>query len=283
MSIVNNASSTDMVSDPRVHKNPAGLGKRALRIAVPPTVVAVAVVVLWYIAALAVNSTVFPGPARSVETLADDLSSAAFQSNVISTVVVLALSYAGCVVIGSFVGFILGMLPFWSDVFSPLLYASYSIPKITLFPLFLLFLGISEFSRGAFAFVSGVLPMVLIVMGATASVDRIYLKLAASLRLGVMSLIRYILIPSILPALATGMRLTFGLTFLGLILAQMFAGNGGLGYELLQNVSLVRMDAIVGEVLLVAAIAVVPTALLKFGEQRIYSRFGGSGSEHDGN
>ncbi|MQA85264.1 MAG: ABC transporter permease subunit [Streptosporangiales bacterium] len=151
----------------------------------------------------------------------------------------------------------------------------YSIPKVTLYPIFLLLLGIGEVSRIGFAFIHGFLPMILIVMGATSSVDRIHLKLAASIRMGMLSMIRRILVPSILPALSTGMRLSFGLTFLGLILAEMFSGGTGLGYELLRNVTLVRMEDIVGEVVLVAAIALIPTGLLQMIERRVHSRYEG--------
>jgi NitT/TauT family transport system permease protein len=233
------------------------------------------IVAAWYLLAASLNSTVFPTPAESLPTLVDNFSRPSFRDSVLNSLQLLAISYVLCVVAGSVVGFCIGLLPFWKDALSPIVYAVYSIPKVTLYPIFLLLLGVGDISRIGFAFIHGFVPMVLIVMGATSSIAPIYLKLAASVRMGMFSLMRRILIPSILPALSTGMRLSFGLTFLGLILAEMFSGSTGLGYELLRNVTLVRMGDIVGQVVLVAVIALVPTGLLQLAERRIHRRYEG--------
>jgi NitT/TauT family transport system permease protein len=68
------------------------------------------------------------------------------------------------------------------------------------------------------------------------------------------------------------MRVSFGLTFVGLILAEMFSGTTGLGYELLRNVTQVRMANILGEVLLITVIALIPTVALKYFELRVKAR-----------
>lgn len=240
-----------------------------------PFVVAVVALAVWFALAASLNSTVFPTPVESLSTLLDNFGRAHFRESILDTLELLAISYVLCAVVGAVIGFAIGLLPFWREVFSPLLYAVYSIPKVTLYPLFLLILGIGQVSRISFAFAHGVLPMILIVMGATASVERIHLKLAASLRMGMVSMVRRILIPSVIPALVTGLRLSFGLTFLGLILAEMFSGETGLGYELLRNVTLVRMGDIIGEVVLVAAIALIPTGLLQMVERRVHARYKG--------
>jgi NitT/TauT family transport system permease protein len=241
----------------------------------PAVALLLVLVTLWHLLAVALDSTVFPTPVESVGTLGADLASATFLRSLSQTIAVLAASYALAVVVGAVLGFLIGLSAFWSDVLSPLLYAVYSIPKITLYPLFLVFLGLGDSSRLGFAFLHGVIPMLLIVLGATAGVDRIHLKLAASLGLSTTQLLRRIVIPSIIPSLVTGMRLTFGLTFLGVLIAELLGGSAGLGSELLRNVQLVRMGNIVGEVALIAIIALVPTMLLLGLEHRVTARFAG--------
>lgn len=240
-----------------------------------PTLLAVAVIAVWWLASALADSTVFPAPGEAIATLRDDLGSERYQASIATTLRVLALAYVAAAVVGSLLGMLLGLSAFWSRVLLPIVYATNSIPKITLYPIFLLFLGIGDLGRGAFAFVSGVLPMFLIVCESTAAVSRLHLKLAASLRLGWPALLARIVIPTVLPSLVSGLRLTFGLTFLGLLLAEMFSGSSGLGFELLRNVSLVRMENIMGEVLLVGLLALVPTLLLQALERRVRRRFEG--------
>ncbi|WP_242640185.1 ABC transporter permease subunit [Rhodococcoides fascians] len=99
--------------------------------------------------------------------------------------------------------------------------------------------------------------------------------MAGSLQVSWPGLVRQIVIPAVLPASATTMRMTFDLAFLGLLLAEMFSSSSGIGYELLRNVSPVRVENIMGTVVLILVIASPPTIALQRLETRITSRYGG--------
>lgn len=227
----------------------------------------------WAVTAAVVDSLVFPGPLDSIRGLAEDLGNPRYLSNLLATGKLLLIAFALSAVVGATVGFIIGVLSFWHRVLETLLYSIYSIPKITLYPIFLLFLGIGDISRVSFAFFHGVFPMMLMVMGATAHLDRTYLRLAAATQLTWWHLARKILLPALLPTVVTALRLSFGLTLLGLILAEMFSSSTGVGYELVRNVAQLRIDHIAGQVLLLAALAVWPSALLRWVEVRVHRRY----------
>lgn len=241
---------------------------------VPPLFFAAAMVVVWTVTAALADSAVYPGPGQALDSLWSDLGNPRFMTSVSDSARVLLLSYAAVVVVGAVAGMLLGLSAFWSRAVLPLVYALNSVPKIVLYPIFLLFLGVGDIGRGAFAFASGVLPMFIIMVEAGAGVSRLHLKMAAGLGMSRLSLLRRIVVPSVLPSLATGMCLCFGLTLIGLVLAEMFAGSSGLGQELLRNLSIGRMENIAGEVILVAAIALVPTLVLSWAERWIARRYG---------
>ncbi|MFD4192082.1 ABC transporter permease [Amycolatopsis thermoflava] len=240
---------------------------------VPPLVLAVALVAVWTVTAGLADSAVYPGPGEALRSLRSDITDSRFLGSVGDTARVLLLSYAAAIAAGAVTGMLLGLSAFWSRATLPVVYALNSVPKIVLYPIFLLFLGIGDLSRGSFAFVSGVLPMFLIMVEATAGVRRLHLKLSASLGMSRWSLLRRIVVPSVLPSLASGMRLCFGLTLIGLLLAEMFSGSSGLGYELLRNLSLARVENIIGQVLLIGVLALLPTLALQQLESRIRNRY----------
>lgn len=229
--------------------------------------------VLWWVTATAVDSAVFPDPFESFAQLGSDLGSPGFQASIFSTIRLLVIGWTLAVVVGTLTGFALGLSSFWSAVFATPLFALYSIPKITLYPVFLLFLGIGETSLLVFAFFHGVFPIALMVMGATQSMDTMYLKLADGLVLTWFQKLRYILIPALLPAIVTALRIAFGLTLLGLILGEMFSATTGLGRELVSNVANVRVDRIAGQVAFIALIAVIPGFALRWMEKRVTRRY----------
>lgn len=239
---------------------------------IPPAILLVVIVAAWWISAEGLDSAVFPTPVESIVTLGDELADSGFRESVGTTILNLAIAYALVVVVGGVLGVLVGLSGFWSRTLSPLIFSLNSIPKIVLYPIFLLFLGLGALSQISFAFFQGLLPMFLIMLEGSAAVNRLHLKLAASLQMSYAALLRKIVVPQLVPTLLTAMRVSFGLTFVGLILAEMFSGTKGLGYELLRNVTQVRMANILGEVLLITVLALIPTVLLKYVEVRVKAR-----------
>lgn len=231
------------------------------------------ILLLWALAAAVSTSAVFPGPIAAVEGLMLDLGRADYRASIVTTITLLVIGWVLAAIVGTLVGFGLGLSKFWSTVFATPLFAMYSIPKVTLYPVFLIFLGIEEESRVAFAFFHGVFPMALLVMAATAALDRNHLKLADVLVMPWQMKLRKILIPALLPTIVTALRIAFGLTLMGLILAGMFTANSGLGHELVNNIAFVRVDRIAGQVLFIVVLAVIPGLTLRWLETRVTSRY----------
>jgi NitT/TauT family transport system permease protein len=246
-----------------------GVGRALL----PPFGLVVLVLAAWWLAADLADSTVFPGPLPSARSLVHELGVGEFRSAALSTVALLAVSYAAVVFVGAVTGLLVGLSGFWRDAVLPLVYVFNSVPKVVLYPLFLIFLGIGDRGVGSFAFLSGVIPMFLMVVEGVASIPRVHLKLAAALQLPTWQVLRRVVLPGTLPAVIAGARVAFGLTFLGLLLGQLLAGTSGLGYELVRSVTLVRLQDIMGQALFVVLLALVPALALRVAEHRIDRRF----------
>lgn len=258
----------DGVRSPRTQIVNAGRGFLGL------LVVPIVLLILWAIVAAVVDSLVFPGPLQAVSGLFDDLQRPAYQESVLTSVRLLAVSWVLAAVVGAVVGFTLGQSQFWSKVFQTPLFALYSIPKVTLYPIFLLLLGLGEPSRIVFAFLHGVFPVALLVMGATATLDRKLVRLGDALELSWWQRVTKIVVPALLPTVLVALRISFGLTFLGLVLAEMFSADIGLGRELVNNVANVRVEQIAGQVLLIGLLALGPVLVMLAIERRVKARVG---------
>lgn len=237
-------------------------------------VVPIVLVIAWAIVAAVVDSLVFPGPLQAVTGLFDDLQRPAYRESVLTSIRLLAVSWVLAAVVGAVVGFALGQSQFWSRVFQTPLFALYSIPKVTLYPIFLLLLGLGEPSRIVFAFLHGVFPVALLVMGATATMDSKLVRLGDALELSWWQRVTKIVVPALLPTVLVALRISFGLTFLGLVLAEMFSADIGLGRELVNNVANVRVEQIAGQVLFIGLLALGPVLVLLAIERRVKARVG---------
>jgi len=253
------------VSKPRIPRLLTSL----MNLSVLPIVIAL----IWWAAAEILHSPVFPNPWQAIQGLLIDFGRPTYVANIGVTLTLLLIGLVAATVLGALVGFALGMSRFWAAVFATPISAVYAVPLVTLYPIFLIFLGIGVESRVVFAFFHSFFPMALLVMAATASIDKNYLKLANVLVLPWHTRLRKILIPALLPALVTALRVAFGLTLLGLLLAGMISATTGLGHELVLNIANVRVDRISGQLLLIIVIAVIPGLFLRWLETRVTGRY----------
>lgn len=236
-------------------------------------VLPIVLTIVWWVLAITTDSLVLPTPAEAVQGLIVDFGRPEYIASILVTLRLLAITWVLSVVIGALAGFALGLSDFWSTVFQTPLFAIYSLPLVTLYPVFLLLTGIGETTRVLFAFAHGVVPMTLLVMGATKNTDRMLLKLGDSLELGRWRTITKIIIPSLIPTLVTASRLAFGLTMIGLLLAGMISAESGLGHELVNNIANARMGRITGQVIFIVLLAIIPGFILRAIEARLTRRF----------
>ena len=124
----------------------------------------------------------------------------------------------------------------------PILVALYSLPKITLYPVVLLIFGLGISGKVTFGAMHGMLPVALLTMNAIRNIPPVYLKSARTMHLSTWQTICTVLFPATLPEIVSGLRIGFTLTLLGVLLAEMFASKRGLGFLIINAMSL-RADA----------------------------------------
>lgn len=228
--------------------------------------------ILWETIYLVVGEPAMASPLQSVQALISSLGS--WMSDITATLFALLISFAVAAIAGVMLGFFIGLSTFWTQVLSPILLVLYSIPKVTLYPIFLLIFGLTLQGRVAFSAIHGIFPILIICMEATQSIPATYLKVGDSYRMSFLQKARHILIPSIMPQLVVGLRIGFSLCFLGLILAEMFAAYEGIGRRLMDYVSLNRPSAILGLILIIMFIAFFFTFLFLLWQERTEQKIG---------
>lgn len=227
---------------------------------------------LWQAASLVASEYALASPLETYRAIVRGFEAGWMVEDGFLTVVELAFAYVFAVVSGIWIGVILGLNDFWEEVFEPILLGVYSIPKVTLFPIFLLLFGLGVDSKIAFGWFHGVFPVAILTMTAMDSVEEEHLKVAKSMGLSRWRTFREVIFPSILPGLVIGMRLGFSLTFLGVVLGEMFAARSGLGYRLMEFMESVQVAPMLAIITVLVLLAAVVNAVFYAIEQRLSAR-----------
>ena len=142
------------------------------------------------------------------------------------------IGYGGAVVLGVTAGLLIGSRPLLHQIAMPYVVALYGVPKILVLPWIALILGIglptAVLSAGLFA----LFPIVLLVAAGTRDVEPTLITVATSMGATRGQIARKVLLPAVLPSVLGGLRIGMIFALLGVLLAEMFAGNRGMGFHM---------------------------------------------------
>jgi NitT/TauT family transport system permease protein len=214
----------------------AGLGHGA--------VLVVVLLLLWQALYWAVGDVAFRSPWQTISYAAALATSERFLPHLQETARAFGLALLLSVGLGLSIGFWLGLSRAAKDVFEPVLVASYSIPKITLYPILLLMFGLGIAAKVAFGVIHGVIPIALFTASAVQHIRPVFLKVGRTMRLGRAELVWRIVLPAAMKEIFSGLRIGFSLTLIGTLLGEMFASQRGIGFLLMNAIGLHNVDLI---------------------------------------
>jgi NitT/TauT family transport system permease protein len=234
--------------------------------------VIVALIAAWQVLFWVTGDWALTAPLPTALLALDLLGSERFHPHLLETLRGFALGYLVSALGGVGIGVWLGAHRLSGEVAEPVLVALYSLPKITLYPLVLLFFGLGISAKVAFGALHGIIPVVIFAMSAVRNIQPVYLRVGRSLRLDPLTLARTVLIPAALPEIVTGLRVGFSLTLLGVLIAEMFASRRGLGFTIINAIGQHDVKTMMAVTLILAVLATTANALLLWIEGRLHHR-----------
>jgi NitT/TauT family transport system permease protein len=195
-----------------------------------------------------------------------------FWSHAQATSIAFLYALAISILVGVTLGLVFGKQRFAGDVAEPILVALYTIPKVTLYPLILLMFGLAVSAKVAFGVIHGVIPIILFTLNAVKNINPVLLRTSRIMRLSAWQTATTVLAPAVLPELITGVRVGFSLTMLGVLIGEMFASQRGLGFLIINGISLHNVRMTTSVILIVVAFAIAANSLLLALDKRYTGR-----------
>jgi len=146
------------------------------------------------------------------------------------TVAEIAVALAVAWTLGIAGGIVAGTVPFLGATAGPLLFSLFAVPLITWYPLFMVWFGIGMTSKIAYAAVSGFFPIAINTMNGIRGLDRRYVLFGQAIGCSRRQVVFRILLPMAMPSIISGLRIGTALVVIGVIVAEMLASLGGIGF-----------------------------------------------------
>ena len=178
--------------------------------------------------------------------------------------------------LGAVIGIPLGILMAWYkpiDLFvKPIFDLVRPIPPIGWVPIMILLLGIDLKSKAMVIFVASVIPCIINAYSGIKQTSEVHINVGKTFGLTKVQILKRIAIPTALPMIFTGLRVSLGVAWMTLVAAELVAATRGLGYMLQIARTIGRPDIIVMGMLVIAAVGAVLTGTLEFLEKKFVRR-----------
>jgi len=166
------------------------------------------------------------------------------------TEAIVGLCYAAA--IGVLLAIVIAAVPLVRRVLYPLLVVSQTLPMVVLAPLLIVWFGFGMTPKIIVVALVGFFPIVVSTADGLAGADREMVGLVRSMGANRLQELRYVLIPSALPAFFAGLKIAATYAVLAAVIGEWVGASSGLGIFITRSQTAFRVDRVFVAVVVVA-------------------------------
>jgi ABC-type nitrate/sulfonate/bicarbonate transport system permease component len=144
----------------------------------------------------------------------------------------------------------------------PLISALFPTPKLAIFPLMMVFLGIGDASKIALIFLGCFFPIVISTYTGVKNVDKYFIWNARTKGANHRQVLWTVVFPAAMPFVFAGLRVATSTAFLLIVASELIAANEGLGYLIIYAQRTFNPTLMFSGVLMVACMGFIVDRLL---------------------
>lgn len=215
----------------------------------------------WAVTALNLISPLFlPAPQQVLHQLLVISSSQGFMDatlwqHLAASLGRILVALLAAVMIGVPVGIAMGLSETVRSLLDPLIEIYRPVPPLAYLPLMVIWFGIGETSKILLIYLAIFAPVTLSTVAGVRSVAQVRIRAAQALGANRWQLLRFVVLPSALPEILTGIRIGLGVGWSTLVAAELIAATRGLGFMVQSAGEFLATDVVIAGISVIAIIA----------------------------
>ena len=229
----------------------------------------------WGAATGRLNPFIFSTPARIWEFTTRLAVQGDLLLHLGATVYRTLLGFGIATLLGVAVASLLWWWPFWARVLDPYLVVLNSVPKVSLGPVFSVWLGMNV--RSVLAMTVAICVVVTVVMVHTAfrETDPNKMLLLRSFGATRGQVFRKVVFPAAVPTLIGAVKVNIGLAWVGTIMGEFLVSGTGLGYLIIYGGQVFNMTLVMSSIVLLLVVSTIIYYVVDYAERRLLRTRGG--------
>lgn len=221
-----------------------------------------ALLVLWWLVArLELISPLFlPPPAQVLQQLVtlagpQGFMDATLWQHLAASLQRILIALAAATLCGVTVGLAMGLSPTLRGMLDPLIELYRPVPPLAYLPLMVIWFGIGETSKVLLIYLAIFAPVAMATLAGVQGARQVRLRAARALGANRWQVLWYVIVPSALPDMLTGLRIGLGVGWSTLVAAELIAATRGVGFMVQAAGEFLATDVVLAGILVIALIA----------------------------
>ncbi|QOW49681.1 MULTISPECIES: taurine ABC transporter permease TauC [unclassified Acinetobacter] len=238
------------------------------------------ILVLWFAAtALKIIPDLFlPSPAavwqKFIEVSQQGFMKATLWQHLAESIGRVFSALIAAIVIGVPLGLWMGLNKWVRAVFDPLVELLRPIPPLAYLPLLVIWFGIGETTKVLLIFFSILAPIIISSAHGVISHQKNRERAALSLGATRLQVLQYVILPTALPHILTGVRIGLGVGWSTLVAAELVAADRGIGFMVQSAAQFLITDTVILGIIVIAIVAVSFELFLRWLQKQLAPWYG---------
>lgn len=236
-----------------------------------PVVFLPILLIVWtlYVRLLNVPSYLLPTPFECLKSLVDLFAGGSIYPHIIVTMEEILVGTGLGIVIGLVLGYIMAKLHLIERLIMPFVIIIQTAPKISLAPLFILWMGLGIESKAALVVLVVSFPIMVNEVSAIRSIENNSYDLMKVLKASKWQVFRHVELPYSLEMMLSGIKLALTQAMTGAVIGEMIGAKAGLGYLLTLGSETYDIKMILNAVFLLSIIGLILYLISGFVEKKV--------------
>ncbi|TWK27563.1 putative aliphatic sulfonates transport permease protein SsuC [Bacillus licheniformis] len=154
------------------------------------------------------------------------------------------------------------------DYLDPSLQMLRTVPHLAVTPLFILWFGFDELSKVLLIALGAFFPVYINTFSGIRGVDSKLFDVARVLEFHWLKQVTKLILPASLPNILLGIRLSLGVSWLGLVVAELMGSSAGVGYMIMDARQFSQTDKVFVGILIFAAVGKLTDSFVRILEKK---------------
>ncbi|AJY73892.1 ABC transporter permease [Paenibacillus beijingensis] len=216
-----------------------------------------------------ISELLFPTPSTIALSFAALAASGDLWSNLQISIVRVLSGFALGGGLGLLLGLAVGLFRRTEKLLDPTLQMIRMVPSLAVVPLFILWFGIGEESKVLLIAKSAFFPLYINTFLGIRNVDNKWFEVARVLGFSRLKQVVRLVLPAAAPNILLGARLSIGLSWLGLVVAELIASTSGIGYMMSDARQFADTPVVFVGIIVFAAAGLTTDYLIRLLESRL--------------